>query len=74
MKIRRNDRTGHAELRDTKPPPLQTYLYLDSVKAAFDLLVRVPESDEHVYRRPTGAMPRFMFPASEGFEVIQEAE
>jgi hypothetical protein len=34
----------------------------------------VPESDEHLYRRPIGAILRFIFTAAEGFDVVQEAE
>ena len=34
------------------------------VNVALDLLMRVSESDKHVYRRPTGATLRFMFTAA----------
>lgn len=71
---RNNKRTGRASLLNPKPPPPQTYLDDDNVKAAIDLLEKVPESDEHVYRRPTGAVLRFLFPAADGFDVVQETE
>jgi hypothetical protein len=34
----------------------------------------VPESDEHLYRRPMMGILKFLFPPSEGYEVVQEAE
>jgi hypothetical protein len=72
--IRVNCRTGLATLIDPNPPPPQTYLDNNNVRAAFDLLLKVPESDEHVYRRPTGGVLRFIFTEAEGFDVVQEAE
>lgn len=36
------------------------------------MLVRVPESGEQLYRRPTGDILRFMFPGKKGFSVVQE--
>jgi hypothetical protein len=73
MQLRKNSRTGRLALINPRPPPPRSYLDIDNVKAAIDLLEGVPESDEHVYRRPTGGMLRFMFPESEGYEVVPEA-
>ncbi|KAH7357462.1 hypothetical protein BKA66DRAFT_574458 [Pyrenochaeta sp. MPI-SDFR-AT-0127] len=69
-----NSRTGLATLIDPNPPPPQTYLDNNNVKAAFELVSKVPESNEHVWRRPTGAVLRFIFTEAEGFDVVQEAE
>jgi len=44
------------------------------MSAALGLLIRVPESHEHVYRRPIGGILRFIFPASEGYDVVQETQ
>lgn len=57
---------------DPNPPPPQTYLDDLNVRAALDLLVRVPDSPEHVYRRPMQGILRVIFPESEGFDVIRE--
>jgi hypothetical protein len=72
MLYRNNSRTGRAVLINPNPPPPRTYLDDINVKAALDLLVRVPESDEHVYRRPIGDILRFFFPPSEGYSLVQE--
>jgi hypothetical protein len=74
VSLRSNDRTGLRVLTNPRPSAPQTYLDIDSVKASLDLLERVPESDEHIYRRPTGAILRFIFPQAEGYEVVQETE
>ncbi|KAL1800296.1 hypothetical protein ACET3X_000638 [Alternaria dauci] len=67
-----NSRTGRAVLINPNPPPPQTYLDDINIKAALDLLVRVPDSGEHIYRRPIGDILRFIFPSSEGYSVVQE--
>ncbi|KAI0508243.1 hypothetical protein F5B22DRAFT_650097 [Xylaria bambusicola] len=69
-----NDRTGRAVLMDPNPPPPQSYLDNDNVKAGLELLTRVPDSKEHLYRRSMGSILRFMFPEREGFDVVQETE
>ncbi|KAI3338037.1 hypothetical protein F4824DRAFT_499816 [Ustulina deusta] len=69
-----NDRTGRAVLMDPNPPPPQSYLENDNVKAGLELLTRVPDSKEHLYRRPMGSILRFMFPERERFDVVQETE
>jgi hypothetical protein len=74
MQLRKNNRTGRRVLFDPKPPPPRSYLDNNNVKAAIQLIKRVPESDEHIYRRPTGGILRFMFPESEGYEVVPEAK
>ncbi|KAK5627749.1 hypothetical protein RRF57_003464 [Xylaria bambusicola] len=51
-----------------------SYLDNDNVKAGLELLTRVPDSKEHLYRRPMGSILRFMFPEREGFDVVQETE
>ncbi|KAF2801022.1 hypothetical protein K505DRAFT_369767 [Melanomma pulvis-pyrius CBS 109.77] len=67
-----NNRTGRAVLIDPNPPPVRTYLDDISIKADLELLVRVPESGEEIFRRPIGDILRFIFPRSEGFSVVQE--
>jgi hypothetical protein len=34
----------------------------------------VPDSNEHIYRRPIGGILRFIFPGSEGYDVVQETQ
>lgn len=72
MRYRNNTRTGRAVLENPCPPPPRTYLDIVNVKAALDLLLRFPESQEHVYRRPMGGILRFIFPESEGDDVVGE--
>ncbi|KAF1959987.1 hypothetical protein CC80DRAFT_490013 [Byssothecium circinans] len=67
-----NSRTGRAVLINPNPPPPQTYLDDINIKAGLDLLYRLPDSPEHIYRRPTGDILRFIFPSSEGYSVVQE--
>ncbi|KAF1840529.1 uncharacterized protein K460DRAFT_421469 [Cucurbitaria berberidis CBS 394.84] len=67
-----NSRTGRAVLINPNPPPPQTYLDDINVKAVLDLLVRVPDSGEHIYRRPIGDILRFIFPSNEGYSIVQE--
>jgi hypothetical protein len=61
-------------LIDPDPPPPQIFLDDLNVQAGINALVRVPESDEHMYRRPMMGILRFMFPPRDGYEVIQEVE
>ncbi|KAF2024865.1 hypothetical protein EK21DRAFT_117380 [Setomelanomma holmii] len=70
----RNKRTGRAVLINPNPPPPQTYLDDLNVQAGINTLTRVPESDEHLYRRPMMGILRFMFPSNEGYDVVQEAQ
>ncbi|KAF2466098.1 uncharacterized protein BDR25DRAFT_345705 [Lindgomyces ingoldianus] len=68
-----NNRTGRAVLINPNPPPPQTYLDDINVKAALNLLIKIPDSSERIYRRPIGDILRFIFPSSEGFSVVWEA-
>ncbi|KAI0157208.1 hypothetical protein GGR57DRAFT_461242 [Xylariaceae sp. FL1272] len=67
-----NDRTGRATLMDPNPTAPQTYLDIPHVDVGLQLLARVPESEERLYQRPIGCILRFMFPESEGFDVVRD--
>ncbi|TVY59709.1 hypothetical protein LSUE1_G009511, partial [Lachnellula suecica] len=69
---RRNQRTGRAVLLDPNPPPPRNYLEVTNVATHLRLVERVPDSPEALYRRPMMGILRFLFPDSQGFDVLQE--
>ena len=69
---RNNSRTGRAVLFDPNPPPPRTYLDDRAIRAHINVLQSVPESLEHMYRRPMAVILQLLFPLSEGYSVVRE--
>lgn len=70
---RRNDRTQRVRRTHPTPPAPRTYLDLDTTKAHLQLVERIPESHESLYRKVIMAILRYFFDESEDFDVFQES-
>ena len=58
---------------DPNPPPARTYLGQVYVRATLNLLNQTPGAEKRVYRRLIAGILRFIFPETEGYEVIPTA-
>ncbi|KAF4952092.1 hypothetical protein FSARC_12724 [Fusarium sarcochroum] len=70
----RNQRTGRIVLSDPNPPPLQSYLDATNVKVHLKTIERNPSAGESIHRRVMRAILSWLFPESEGYEVVQEED
>ena len=66
-------RTGRIRRTDPNPPAPRTYLDKVNVQTHLQLVERVPDSHEYLYRRVMVAILKYFFTEDEGFDIFQES-